>query len=241
MVNPFQEFRAYATPQREIPLDRILVRRDEVLQRLLTGYRALVEEESKQLVWVVERGALARAYTTAVETLQGIDFTVDDLEDVCLELDAVDGVSTPLGAPSGLFIAAMCNQVEARDIRLNLRVLTRRWPFLGYRLPGGRRLQLDGDVGDFVGALLEGGEVMVAGNAGDYAGIGMTSGLLHVRHSTGQHTGEGMRGGTMRVNGQIGRLGRVKQGLIYEGKRQVFPAQKVDGRSSRSTELTTDS
>ena len=240
MVNPFQEFRTYTTPQREIPLDRILVRRDEVLQSLLTGYQVFVEEESKQLVWVVERGALSRAYATAVETLQGINYTVEDLEDICLELDAMDGVSTPLGGPSGLFIAAMCNHVGASDIRLNLRVLTRRWPFLGYRLPRGRRLQLDGDVGDFVGALLDGGEVMVAGNAGDYAGIGMTAGLLHVRHSTGQHTGEGMRGGTMRVNGQIGRLGRVKQGLIYEGKRRIFPAPNADVPASRATELTTD-
>src|SRR5919109_2480346 len=113
MVNPFQEFRSYSAAQRELPLDRILARRDQVLQRLLPSYLALIEEESKQLVWVVEQGALSRAYTTAVEALQGVDFTVEDLEDMCLELDANDGVSTSMGAPSGLFIAAMCNHVAA--------------------------------------------------------------------------------------------------------------------------------
>jgi hypothetical protein len=61
MVNPFQEFRAYTTPRREIALDRILARRDQVLQRLLQSHQLLLEEESKQLVWVVERGALSRA------------------------------------------------------------------------------------------------------------------------------------------------------------------------------------
>ena len=224
MPNPFQEFQTYHTPQHDIPLDRILAERDQVWQRLRQSHQALVEEESKRLIWVVEQGALSRAYATAVETLQGIDFTSEDLEDVCLDLDAAYAMTTSLGAPSGLFIAAMCNQVQADDIRLNLHAFTCRWPFLGYRLSRGKRLRLEGDAGDFVGALLEGGEVFVSGNAANYAGIGMKDGLLHIRHSTGKYTGEGMRGGTVRINGQIGSLGKVKQGAIYEGKRQVFPA-----------------
>jgi hypothetical protein len=234
MLNPFQEFRAYTLHRRELPLDRILAQRDEVLERLLQSYQALVEEESKQLVWVVEQGALSRAYTTAVEALRGVVFTVEDLEDLCLVLDADNGVATPLGAPSGLFIAALCNQVQANDISLNLHTFTHRWPFLGYRLARGRRLHLDGNAGDFVGALLEGGEVVVTGNAGNYAGVGMKSGLLHVRHSTGKHTGEGMRGGNLRVDGHIGSLGKVKKGTIYEGGRQVFPADAAERPTARS-------
>jgi hypothetical protein len=225
VVNPFQEFRSYTSLQRELPLDRILAQRDQVLQRLLQGYQMLVEEESKQLVWVVEQGALSRAYATAVEVLQGIAFSIEDLEDLCLELDRADGVATPLGAPSGLFIAAMCNQVQSEEISLNLQMLTRRWPFLGYRLPRGRRLWLDGNAGDFVGALLEGGEVVVTGNAGNYAGIGMKAGLLHIKHSTGKYTGEGMRGGTLRVDGYIHSLGKAKHGTIHEGNQQVFPGE----------------
>lgn len=223
MINPFQEFHTYTPPQRELPLDRILAQRAQVVQRLLESYQALVDEESKQLIWVAEQGALSRAYTTAVANLRGIDFTVEDLEDICLELDRVDGVTTPLGAPSGLFIAAMCNHVQADDICLNLRTLTRRWPFLGYRLPRGRCLRLEGDAGDFVGALLEGGEVIVTGNAGNYVGVGMKDGRVLIRHSTGKYTGEGMRGGSLHVNGHIGSLGKVKRGTVYEGNRQVFP------------------
>src|SRR4030095_6486871 len=102
-MNPFEAFRSYSAARRELPLDRILARRDVVLQRLLQSYQALVEEESKQLIWVVEQGALSRAYTTAVEALQGVDFTVEDLEDMCLELDARECVTTPLAAPSALF------------------------------------------------------------------------------------------------------------------------------------------
>lgn len=237
MVNPFEAFRAYQLPSRELPLDRILARRDRVLQGLLESHRALVEAERKQLVWVVEQGALSRAYATAVEALQGIAFTVEDIEDVCIELDA-DGTTDSLGAPSGLFIAAMCNHVEARDIRIDLRAFKRRWPFLGFRLPQDRRLQVEGDAGDFVGALLEGGEVSVNGNAGNYAGVGMKEGLLHVRHSTGKYTGEGMRGGVLRVNGRIAGMGNVKMGIIYEGKRQLFPAVSETACSVRRSRRT---
>ena len=85
------------------------------------------------------------------------------------------------------------------------------------------RRYLDGDAGDFVGALLEGGDVVVTGNAGNYAGIGMKTGTVQIGYSTGKYTGEGMRGGTLRVGGRIAALGRVKQGDIYEGNLQVFP------------------
>jgi hypothetical protein len=236
MVNPFDDFFAYTTPQRELPLDRILARRDRVLQRLLQSYQAFVEEESTQLVWIVEQGALSRAYATAVDALQGVDFGIDDVEDMCIELDSADGVTTPLGAPSGLFIAAMCNHVQDREITLNLRTLTRRWAFLGYRLPRGRHLQLEGDVGDFVGALLEGGEVTVTGNAGNYAGIGMHSGQLRIGFSSGKHTGEGMRGGTIRVQGRMASLGRVKGGMVYENNQRVFPTGKRTARLASGEE-----
>ena len=82
--------------RRELPLDRILARRDQVLQRS----RRVIRRSSKKKassVWVVEQGALSRAYTTAIEALRGVDFTVEDLEDMCLELDTNDGVTTPMG------------------------------------------------------------------------------------------------------------------------------------------------
>ena len=79
-MNPFEAFRSYSATRRELPLDRILARRDQVLQRLSQSYQALIEEESKQLVWVVEQGALSRAYNIAVDTLRGIDFTVEALD-----------------------------------------------------------------------------------------------------------------------------------------------------------------
>lgn len=228
-MNPFEAFRSYSgTARPELPLDRILARRDAVLHRLMQSYQTLIEEESKQVVWLVEQGALSRAYTTAVDALHGVEFSLEDLEDVCLELDSNEGVTTPMGAPSGIFIAALCNQVPAQDIVLNLRLFRHRWPFMGYKLPQGRRLHLEGDAGDYVGALLEGGDIVVTGNAGNYTGVGMKTGTVHIGYSTGKHTGEGMRGGLLRVGGRIAALGRVQQGEVYEGTQQVFPAPSPD-------------
>lgn len=235
MINPFHAFRSYAAPKRDLPLDQILAQRDHVLQQLLNSHQMFLEEESRQLVWVVEQGALARAYATAVEMLHDIEFAGEDVEDMCLELDRITRDSAPLGAPSGLFIAAMCNQARENEITLNLRPLTRRWPFLGYRLPCGRRLRLEGDAGDFVGALLEGGDIVVTGNAGNYAGIGMRSGQLRIDYSSGKHTGEGMRGGVLRVQGRIAELGKVKEGRIYEGSQCIFPAETPVTRSGRKS------
>jgi len=68
----------------------------------------------------------------------------------------------------------------------------------------------------------------VTGNAGNYTSIGMKTGTVQIGYSTGKYTGEGMRGGTLRVGGRIAALGRVKQGVIYEGDLQVFPTREPE-------------
>jgi formylmethanofuran dehydrogenase subunit C len=60
----------------------------------------------------------------------------------------------------------------------------------------------------------------------------MRSGTVQIGYSTGKYTGEGMRGGTLRVGGRIAALGRVKQGRIYEGALQVFPAQDPESSAT---------
>jgi formylmethanofuran dehydrogenase subunit C len=51
----------------------------------------------------------------------------------------------------------------------------------------------------------------------------MKAGVVRISYSAGKYTGEGMRGGTLHISGHIASLGRVKNGTIYEGGRQVFP------------------
>ena len=49
-----------------------------------------------------------------------------------------------------------------------------------------------------------------------------------------KYTGEGMRGGVLRVDGHIGSLGKASKGTIYEGGRQVFPADTPARQTARS-------
>ena len=84
------------------------------------------------------------------------------------------------GALRSVYRATACNQVSAHDIALNLRIFRHRWPFLGYIACRAGRLYLDGDAGDFAGALLDGGEVVVTGNAWQYTSIGMKTGTVQI-------------------------------------------------------------
>ncbi|MBI4641041.1 MAG: hypothetical protein HY731_10120 [Candidatus Tectomicrobia bacterium] len=223
MVNPFQEFQEHSIARREIPLDRIISVKDQILERLIAGYQKLVEEEVRGLVWVVERGTLSRAYVVAQQAIAGIDFTLEDIEDLCYELDKSKRIPFAIGGPTGLYISALFNQIDAPEITLRLNDLKGKLYLLGYRLPEGKRLILEGDAGDFIGVGLEGGEVIVKGSTGDWTGVGMKRGKLVVEKNVGSHTGEWMSGGEIHVMGRIGGLGRISGGRIFEGERLVSP------------------
>ena len=228
MVNPFREFQTYQGRGREIPLDRIIATKDLILEQLITGYHQLVEEEVHNLVWVIEHGSLLRVYAAAERAIAELTFAVEDIEDFCFALENAQGLPSALGGPSGLYLSALCNRVEAAEISLRLAGLKSRVHLLGYRLPEGKRLIVEGSCGDFVGAALEGGEILVRGSAGSWTGVGLKRGKITIEGSTGERTGEWMEGGEIHVGGRIGSLGRVGSGKVYAGERQVAPARETE-------------
>lgn len=223
MVNPFREFHAYQGGGREIPLDRIIAAKDLILDRLIAGYHKLIEEEVHNLVWLVDHGALPRAYAAAEKALAEVNFTVEDVEDFCFTLEKADSFALALAGPSGLYLSAMCNRVEGTEISLRLKGLKSRVHLLGYRLPEGKRLIVEGSCGDFAGAAMEGGEIIVQGNTGNWTGVGLRRGKITVEGNAGERTAEWMEGGEVHVKGRIGSLGQVRGGKVYLGDRQVAP------------------
>jgi formylmethanofuran dehydrogenase subunit C len=226
MVNPFREFQGYQGKEREIPLDRIIAAKDLILEQLVGGYHKLVEVEVHNLVWMVEHGTLLRVYAAAEKAITDLSFAVEDIEDFCFALENAQRFPFALGGPSGLYLSALCNRVEATEITLRLTGLKSRVHLLGYRLPEGKRLTIEGSCGDFVGAAMEGGEIFVQGNTGNWTGVGLRRGKITVEGNTGERTGEWMEGGEVRVGGRIGSLGRVDNGKVYVGDRQVAPAKE---------------
>ncbi len=221
MVNPFREFHTHQRQGREIPLDRILATKDLILERLVAGYHTLIEEEVHNLVWLVNHGALPRAYAAAEKALAEVNFTVEDVEDFCFTLEKADSFALALAGPSGLYLSAMCNRVEGTEVLLRLKGLKSRVHLVGYRLPEGKRLIVEGSCGDFTGAAMEGGEILVQGNTGNWTGVGLRRGKIIVEGNTGEQTGEWMEGGEVHVKGRIGNLGQVRGGKVYLGDRQV--------------------
>src|SRR5262245_12427312 len=157
MVNPFREFHAYQGKRRVIPLDRLIATKDLILERLVAGYHQLIEEEVHNLVWLVNHGALPRAYAAAEKAIAEVNFTVEDVEDFCFTLEKADTFALALAGPSGLYLSAMCNRVEGTAISLRVKKLKSRVHLLGYRLPAGRRLIVEGRGGDSAGAARDGG------------------------------------------------------------------------------------
>lgn len=224
MINPFEDFKEYPYKKKEIPLDRIVRAKERVMDQIIEGYLKLVEEEVKELVWLVEHNRVLKAYSSALQTIQKLDYDVDDIEELCFELDKGGRIPYLISGPSGIYISALCNNAKEEEIHLRLYELKRTFHFLGYRLPEGKTLVLEGDLGEFIGAGLSGGKLIVKGSTGNWAGAGMMDGELCITEHAGQNMGEWMSGGEIHVDGQIRGIGKtIRGGRIYQRDKLIFP------------------
>jgi hypothetical protein len=225
MKNPFEEFKSFQKQRRDIPLDHIVKSRNITMARIMEGYEKLLEEEVKELVWLVQYNTVIKAYANAEKSIKDLKFKAEDIEDFCFELDNSDRIPYMITGPAGIYIAALCNHCEESEIVLKLEEMKTQINLLGYRLPGGKKLLIEGNVGDFAGIGVEGGEVIIEGNAKNYAGAGMRSGKLVVTKNVGHHTGEWMMGGEIFVGGRIRGLGNIMDGKIYEREQLIYPKE----------------
>ncbi len=80
-------------------------------------------------------------------------------------------------------------------------------------LRGGARLLLDGPLGDYAFAMLEGPDIRITGDVGTGVGEGMSGGSLRVNGNCGDAAGYAMHGGTLAVYGHAGHdTGRFMDG-----------------------------
>ncbi len=224
MKNPFSHFRSIPYQKKEIPLDRIIQAKQESVDRILEGYLRLVDEEAKQLVWLVEQSRVAKAYEAAEQNIKEIQYDQDDIEDFCAKLDSADKIPYVISGPAGIYVSALINNAKEEVIKLTLLDYERIFHFLGFRLPEGKALFLKGNVGDFIGVKLSGGRLVVEGSAGNWCGAGMQKGEIHITQHVGEKTGEWMRGGEIHVDGVIRSIGKTRfGGKIYRRGKIVVP------------------
>ena len=227
MKNPFMDFRPGNYQKKENPARRIVREKQDTLEGIVKGYLGLVEEEIKDLLWVVEHGRVVKAYGAAVERLRHLKFDPEDIDAFCTKLDRTNRIPYLIPGPAGLFISALVNLSQEDHIQLRLEDFQRKLHFLGYGLVEGKTLTIHGDAGDFTGAGLSGGRLMIQGSTGNWCGAGMLSGEIWVGKHTGRNTGEWIQGGQIQVAGQIHSLGKnLYGGQIFEQGRCVTPEER---------------
>lgn len=223
MKNPFDDFKDHRTAEREIPLDSIIQSRDRVMSDIIKGYEKLLEEEVKELVWLVQYNTVIKAYTLAEKVVKEIEYKAEDIEDFCYELDTTDKIPYLITGPAGIYISALCNYAKEEEIALKLNDVKTQINLLGYRLPVGKKVVVEGNLGDFTGIGMEGGELIVEGNAKNYTGAGMKSGRIRITKNIGLHTGEWMMGGEIFVGGRVRGMGKIVDGKVYEDDKVIYP------------------
>jgi hypothetical protein len=223
MKNPFDDFKEHRMREREIPLDSIIQSRDRVMSNIIKGYEKLLEEEVKELVWLVQYNTVIKAYTLAEKVVKEFDYRAEDIEEFCYELDSTDKIPYLITGPAGIYISTLCNYAKEEEIYLKLNDLKTQINLLGYRLPVGKKVIVEGNLGDFTGIGLEGGELVVEGNAKNYTGAGMKSGRIRVTKNIGLHTGEWMMGGEILVGGRVRGMGKIVDGKVYEDNKLIYP------------------
>jgi hypothetical protein len=223
MKNPFDDFKDHRTAEREIPLDSIIQSRDRVMSDIIKGYEKLLEEEVKELVWLVQYNTVIKAYTLAEKVVKEMEYKAEDIEDFCYELDTTDKIPYLITGPAGIYISALCNYAKEEEIILKLNDVKTQINLLGYRLPVGKKVVVEGNLGDFTGIGMEGGELIVEGNAKNYTGAGMKSGRIRITKNIGLHTGEWMMGGEVFVGGRVRGMGKIVDGKVYEDDKVIYP------------------
>ena len=223
--NPFSEFGTYVVSEKELPLDEIVESTEVVMDQIRRGYEKLLEEEAKELVWMVQYNTIIKAYEVAERYVKEIVYKAEDIEDFCFALENTQKIPYLIPGPAGLYISALCNYVEEEEILLKLSDLKTEINLLGFRLPKGKRLLIEGDTGDFTGIGVEGGELVIEGNAKNWTGAGMRNGKILVRKNIGLHTGEWMMGGEIHVGGRVRGLGNIVEGKVYERDKMIYPGK----------------
>ena len=223
--DPFEEFKVYASKKAELPLDRIVQSTEMVMEQIRRGYEKLLEEEAKELVWMVQYNTIIKAYEVAEKYVKELDYTAEDIEDFCFALENSQRIPYLIPGPAGVYISALCNYTTEEEIVLKLSDLKTEINLIGFRLPKGKRLMIEGDTGDFTGIGLEGGELVIDGNAKNWTGAGMRGGKILIKKNIGLHTGEWMMGGEIYVGGRVRGLGNIVEGKVYEREKLLYPGK----------------
>ena len=249
MKNPFFDFRSVPVTEEEILFERMMWDKQALVQQLLDGYCNLLQGPAEEFVLFIKQSCglntfkamfksidllrpvkrtLAFAnqvYDNAFKTVRDIRYEAADIEDLCTVLGFSSELPKNELRPAGVYVSALVNASQSNRIILKIRTLQYPFHFLGFKLPAGKTLIVQGNVGDFAGAGLSGGYLQVEGSARNWCGTAMEKGKILITQDAGQKTGEMMTGGIICVEGPtLGIADSRSAGKIYQmGKLVTSP------------------
>jgi len=223
MINPFDDFQAAsAAPSPGMgPTGRAGAK---TIETLAGGYLEVLKEQIGNLGWLVDHEQVVTVYGRMSTLARAMAYNAHDIEAVCARIDGAESVSLLIPGPAGLFVAALVNQAPEPVIRLEMAGFQRAFHFLGYRLPAGKSLVIEGQAGDFAGAGICGGQLTVNGDVGKWCGAGMIEGRITINGRAGKGLGQWLHGGAIEVTGPAAKIGHIRYGgTIRAGGRRFGP------------------
>ncbi|MFH0860860.1 MAG: hypothetical protein V1921_06630 [Candidatus Altiarchaeota archaeon] len=123
------------------------------------------------------------------------------IQTILLALEKTFGEDEHFHWRAGIILSALINNSKDKEFRIKTATPL---SCLGYNLKG-KKLVVDGDVGNLTGAHMINGELVVNGNAGDNTGWDMHHGRIRITGNAGARTGHHMSGDTIiKVEGDAG-------------------------------------
>ncbi|MGA2401969.1 MAG: hypothetical protein ABSG91_09700 [Syntrophobacteraceae bacterium] len=227
MKNPFQDFLSIKVKSKEIPLQGIVRAQEERIAHLIHRYSEVIDDAVSDQYRPGGEGWWDRVYERIAKGIPDVAYDRDDIQDLCAELDRSASEPCLIKEIAGLYISALINHASEDHHVLILEDEQITHSFLGYRLPRGKALTLQGNAGDFIGARLAGGHLAVEGSAGNWCGAGMAHGKIEVKGNIGHNAGAWMEGGELRAAGHIRSVGKnLLGGSIYQGTRLLAPSEE---------------
>jgi hypothetical protein len=240
MINPFLDFDNIEVAYEEIPLEQSLRKNGPVIESLRSAYDRFACDRASELCRLLDHGQrfnryksmlpgielpklltstlthASIAYDTCLRLIHPIDYTPDDIQELC-DLDALSQTDAiEQTGPLGIYLSALINACKACDFDLRICHFKNKLHFLGFRLEAGKRLSVHGNVGHFTGAGLRGGYLKVTGTTGSWCGADMTSGSIDITAEALSKTGARMKGGQIRVGGQIHEIAKDRRGGVIQ-------------------------
>ena len=203
--NPFSIFRKVAvTHDSRIPLGDLEHNHSQVIDELLAIYHRLDQDTAKQLRQFLDQSMYnaresnlncidklpdilhppmdqaRRLYESSCQLIEDVQYTADDIKEFYTLIGLSNSVDHLQTGPLGLFLSALINTCDKSHFEFNCKEHHRKLNFMGFGLETGKELVVQGHLGHFTGAALNGGELKISGETGSWCAAGMIKGRIKI-------------------------------------------------------------